>query len=361
MRKKVSYSCFSVFCCVLLMITMTGNCLNPVVKGKEAMSVKIGSHNKAVHVMDEWMRDPYIFIGPDNQYYLTCTRLWNSPFKPGMELWKSKDLVNWENQGLVWAMDDSKWMPGVLAEAAKEQKREAHLWAPELYFFDGRWVSVYTSSLRSSNLITTKGKKLEGPFEEPFGADFGNKHDPSIFNDTDGSKWLIWGCTKIAPLKQDLSAFSGPVTNIAPSNRKMGHEGCFILKIEGKYVLFGTAWSTDIMRHGSYNLYYCTANQIEGPYDSRKFAGRFLGHGTIFKDKKEQWWCTAFLNGDYVTPEQVIQNGVSIERAETINKQGLTLVPMDIRMENGKIIVRAKDPIYAYPGKDEKQGFLNSK
>lgn len=139
-----------------------------------------------------------------------------------MELWKSKDLLNWENLGLVWVLDDSKWMPDVLAQAAKEHKRDPHLWAPEVYFLDGRWVSVYTTSLRSSNLITTKGKKLKGPFEEPFGADFGHKHDPSIFSDDDGSKWLIWGCTKIAPLKDDLSGFSEPVTTIAPSNRKMG-------------------------------------------------------------------------------------------------------------------------------------------
>ncbi len=331
--------------------------INPATDKSGCIVADNEQQGKAIHVLDEWMRDPYITLGPDGYYYLSCTRLWNSSYKPGLEMWRSNDLHNWEEMGLLWSFSDSKWMPEALAEIAKEMKKDAHLWAPEMYFLDGRWVSVYTTSLRYSNLMTTKGAKLEGPFDEPIGRDFMYKHDPSIFADDDGSKWLIWGCTKIAPLKNDLSGFAGPEKSIAPSDRKMGHEGCFILKIEGKYLLFGTAWSTDEMRHGSYNLYYCTADHIEGPYGPRKFAGRFLGHGNIFKDKQGQWWCTAFLNGDYVTPEQVAQNGVSIQKAESMNKQGLTLVPMDIHMENGDIVVRAKDPLYANPGKDEVQDF----
>ena len=51
-------------------------------------------------------------------------------------------------------------------------------------------------------------------------------------------------------------------------------------------MLFGTGWSTGQMRRGSYNLYYATADKITGPYSERKFAGRFLGHGTPFKTSK---------------------------------------------------------------------------
>ncbi len=314
--------------------------------------------NKAVHVMDDWMRDPFITLGPGNDYYLSCTRLWNSPDRvAGLEVWRSKDLLDWEPLGRLWSFDDSRWMTEPLAKATKEFKRDPHLWAPELYFMDGRWVVVYTTSLRYSNLLTSKGPSLQGPFEEPVGPAFGHKHDPSVFTDDDGSKWLIWGCTKIAPLKSDFSGFAGPERTIGPSNRKMGHEGCFILKIGGKYVLFGTAWSTDEMRHGSYNLYYCTADHIEGPYGPRKFAGRFLGHGTLFRDKQGQWWCTAFLNGDYVSPEHVARYGISSVKAESVNKQGLTLVPMDIRTENGEVVVKPLDPLYAVPGTDEVQEF----
>lgn len=351
------------FGCFCLCAILQGSCsakIHPAADSSCSKDAGNVQQAKAIHVLDEWMRDPYITLGPDGYYYLACTRLWNSSYKPGLEMWRSNDLHHWEGMGLIWSFGDSEWMPEAIAGIAKEMKKEAHLWAPEVSFIDGRWVTVFTTSLRYSNLITSKSSKLEGPFDEPVGIDFKYKHDPSIFTDDDGSKWLIWGCTKIAQLKNDLSGFAGPEKSIAPSNRIMGHEGCFILKIEGKYVLFGTAWSTDRMRHGSYNLYYCTADHVEGPYGPRKFAGRFLGHGNVFKDKQGQWWCTAFLNGDYVTPEHVAQNGISTEKAESMNPQGLTLVPMDIFMENGDVVVRPKDSLYAIPGKDEVQDFTGS-
>ena len=150
----------------------------------------------------------------------------------------------------------------------------------------------------------------------------------------------------------------GEPVDINPSNRKMWHEGAYIVKFEGKYVLFGTAWSTDNMRHGTYNLYYTVADKLEGPYGPRKFAGRFLGHGTPFKDKKGNWWCTALYNANKptLTREEAQTKDVS-ETAYTLNKQGLTLVPMDIVMENGEIVVKVLDKDYAKPGKEEVQQF----
>jgi len=171
---------------------------------------------------------------------------------------------------------------------------------------------------------------------------------------------MIWGATEIAPLKKDFSDFAAAPTRIGPSGEtaKMGHEGCLIRKIKGRYMLFGTGWSTGQMRKGSYNLYYATADKITGPYSERKFAGRFLGHGTPFQDKKGRWWCTAFFNAN-VPP----LSSAGIERrdlsadAQTINEQGLTIVPLDIRLIKGDIVVRAKDPRYATPGPDEAQKF----
>ena len=174
---------------------------------------------------------------------------------------------------------------------------------------------------------------------------------------------MIWGATSIAPLTSDFSDFaSGPVT-IGPSGEmaKMGHEGCLMQKIGDKYVLFGTGWSTGGKRTGSYNLYYATADKITGPYSERKFAGRFLGHGTPFKDKQGRWWCTAFYNGNIppVSRDGIHTKDLS-ETAQTINQQGVTLVPLDVRVNKyGSIHIRAIDPDYASPGPDEAQKFTN--
>jgi arylsulfatase len=131
-----------------------------------------------------------------------------------------------------------------------------------------------------------------------------------------------------------------------------------MMKFEGKYIFFGTGWSRDTLRHGTYNLYYSVADKIEGPYDERKFAGRFLGHGTPFIDKNGKWWCTAFYNANHptLTSEEAKTKDLS-KSAYTINKQGLTLVPIEIKKINGEITVQSKDPDYASPGLEEVQKF----
>ena len=136
-----------------------------------------------------------------------------------------------------------------------------------------------------------------------------------------------------------------------------------MIKVGGKYVHLGTAWSTDQGRKGSYNLYYCVADTITGPYGPRKFAGRFLGHGTPFKDMNGKWWCTAFFNGN-VPPESrdgVVSRNIG-DNAKTINEQGVTIVPLDVRvLDDGEVYIRAKDPAYATPGPDEVQQFGQKK
>jgi len=206
----------------------------------------------------------------------------------------------------------------------------------------------------------TEGSQVQGPWENPMGAKIGRRHDPSLFKDDDGTWWLIWGATQIASLKPDFTDLAAEPVKIGPAGEfaRMGHEGCLIRKIGGKYVLFGTGWSTGRMRKGSYNLYYTVAERITGPYGPRRFAGRFLGHGTPFRDKAGRWWCTAFFNANVppLTRQQARGKDLS-ETAQTINPQGVTIVPLDVVVHDGRIDIRAKDPDYTRPGPDEAQHF----
>jgi arylsulfatase len=202
------------------------------------------------------------------------------------------------------------------------------------------------------------------------GTVLGRKHDPSLFRD--GETWyLLWGNTQLAPLSDDFSRFTaGPIRIDPAGNRpdprrngatlsRIGHEGATMRKIGDKYVHFGTAWSTDQMRKGSYNLYYCTADKITGPYGPRRFAGRFLGHGTPFQRRDGKWWCTAFFNANVPPlPRTDIETRDLSQDAQTINQRGATIVPLDVRiLPDGDIYIRAKDPAYAMPGPDEAQKF----
>ena len=94
-----------------------------------------------------------------------------------------------------------------------------------------------------------------------------------------------------------------------------------------------------------------------------RFAGRFLGHGTPFQDQDGKWWCTAFFNANVPPlPRQGIEKRNLSENAQTINEQGVTIVPLDVKvLDDGDIYIRAKDPAYATPGPEEAQRFINSK
>ncbi|MEM1183761.1 MAG: sulfatase-like hydrolase/transferase [Planctomycetota bacterium] len=346
-------------------------------------------HDRAVFVKPGWIRDPYIVRDDDGFYYLTGTtplpddpRQISDPYNTGlpenpmitglgndslvgwkMQAWRSRDLVNWEWLGTPYSLLDGVWAQKRAQRFRGKNRSNWRLWAPEIYRVDGRWAVTHTSPapVAGANLSLSPGSDLAGPWENPMGTGIQRRHDPSLFQDDDGTWWMIWGATRIAPLSADFSRFTAKPTRIGPTGEtaSMGHEGCVIRKIDGKYVLFGTGWSTAGMRRGSYNLYYATADAIEGPYSERKFVGRFLGHGTPFQDEQDRWWCTAFFNANVPPLDRTgIRDRDLRATAQTINEQGVTLVPLDVRTDaDGELIIRAKDPDYAVPGPDELQPF----
>lgn len=347
----------------------------------DAATIRAGlkSHDKALYIKAGWIRDPYITLGPDDFYYLTGTqpkkgdpREANNPYNIGLgdesivgdqvRVWKSRDLIEWESLGPIFTVDDT-----MKAQQGKKIPKRL-IWAPEVHWMGDRWALVHCPQKHSS-LVLSKGKELHDPWTHPMNGKMGPRHDPSLFTDDDGTVYLLWGNTMVAPLSKDLSQYTAKPVRIDPAVtrpgpdgkpiRRIGHEGATMIKVGGKYVHMGTAWSTDQGRKGSYNLYYCVADKITGPYGPRKFAGRFLGHGTPFRDKAGKWWCTAFFNAN-VPP--LARKGIETrdlrENAQTINEQGLTIVPLDVRvLKNGEIHIRAKDPAYANPGPDEAQKF----
>ena len=347
---------------------------------QQSISDGLRAHDRALHIKDGWIRDPYVVLAPDGSYYLTgTTQLPDDPreradrFNTGlgprsavgwkMRLWRSEDLVKWESLGIPFTLKDGIWFEERPEQFKKTTESTWRLWAPEVHFLGDRWALVHTSPspVRGANFALSRGTKIGAPWEHPMGNKIGRRHDPSLFQDDDGTWWMVWGATRIAPLTSDFSDFAADPVTIGPSGEfpKMGHEGCLLRKIGGKYILFGTGWSTGQMRRGTYNLYYTVADEITGPYGKRKFAGRFLGHGTPFQDKRGRWWCTAFFNANVPPLTREDARGKDLgETAQTINPQGVTIVPLDVRMlDDGTVRIRAKDPDYAVPGPDEAQQF----
>lgn len=304
------------------------------------------------------MRDPFIFVGNDNKYYLTFTDVQYS----GLRLYASDNLLSWKKVNNYYDITKlSYW--DYLQNKALENNVAVKLWAPKLYYVNHKYILLHTTNIQESAMVNANDMSMKN-FSENFKDDsndiendFGHHHDPSFFHDElTGESWLVSRCATIRKFSSDLSSFDGDEIQINPEDYKMGHEGSQIKKIGNKYVWMGTGWSAavsgDILQRGTYNLYYATANNIAGPYSKRKFVGRCLGHGTLFQDINGNWWCTAFQNGEYIDAEQMME-GIDPNKAWTMNKKGLTLVPMEVIINDDGVIIRALDPFYEKVGTEE--------
>ncbi|MEM6504117.1 MAG: sulfatase-like hydrolase/transferase [Planctomycetota bacterium] len=349
------------------------------VMSPEEIRAGLKTRDKALYIKAGWIRDPYITLGPDDYYYLTGTqptegdpREADDPYNIGLgptsivgnqvRVYRSKDLAQWERLGPIFEVKDT------IKGRRGDKIKNPYIWAPEVHWVGDRWALVHCP-LGHASLALSPGKELAGPWTHPMGDKFGKRHDPSFFTDDDGQRYLLWANTKIAPLSTDLTSYTAKERRIDPSTLRtrldgtktkvIGHEGATMIKVGEKYVSFGTAWSTDLGRRGSYNLYYTVADNVTGPYGERQFAGRFLGHGTPFQDRDGNWWCTAFFNGNSPPlPAGGIQQRDLRQHAQTINEQGVTIVPLDVRMlEDGRVYIRAIPDEYATPGPEETQTF----
>lgn len=347
------------------------------VMDRETIRAGLQSHDRALYIKAGWIRDPYITLAPDGYFYLTGTqpdtddpREAVNPYNIGLgnesivggevRVYRSKDLIDWESLGVVFSRKDFN-------QGNPNKKNDGVIWAPEVHWLGDRWALVHCPK-QVASLAISQGPELKGPWSHPMGKNLGQRHDPSLFNDN-GTRYLLWQNTSIAPLNESMTEYTAEPVRIDPSSTRLGpdgklinrigHEGATMLKVGNKYVHLGTAWSTDQGRRGSYNLYYCVADKITGPYGPRKFAGRFLGHGTPFQDKAGKWWCTAFFNANVPPlPREGIQTRDIGDNAQTINEQGVTIVPLEVKLlDDGEVYIRAKDPDYANPGPDEAQKF----
>lgn len=351
----------------------------PVQPAQSRAEIEAGlkSHDRALFIKEGWIRDPYITLGPDDFYYLTGTtinendpREQTDPYNVGLgdisavgdtvRLWKSRDLIDWEYLGVIFE---------ITKDSAFKKNPGTRIWAPEIHWIPEmkRWALLHCPK-QKSNLALSSGPDPKGPWTHPMGTGFGGHHDPSLFK-TGDTWWVLAENTTVRPLSADFSQFTAPAKRIEPSGERtnaigrttnaIGHEGATMIKVGPHYVHLGTAWSTDQGRKGSYNLYYSTSDKIDGTYGPRKFAGRFLGHGTPFQTRDGKWWCTAFFNANVAPlPRDGIETRDLSATAQTINQRGTTIVPLDVRLlDNGEVYIRAKDPAYANPGPDEAQKF----
>lgn len=121
--------------------------------------------------------DPSVCRVGDEYYMVTSSFEWF----PGLPIYRSKDLVHWEQIGHVLNR------PSQLA--LKDGLRPSEgLWAPTIRYHDGKFYVVCTGTGCGGNFIVTAGKP-EGPYSEPIYIQDAPGIDPSLFFEDDGTVW----------------------------------------------------------------------------------------------------------------------------------------------------------------------------
>jgi hypothetical protein len=318
-------------------------------------------------VIDHWMRDTYVMVGPDGNYYMTGTtatpgrtfprgavHCWD--YNDGLYLWKSNNLKQWEPMGLIWSFDKdaATWQkkgkpvpPGTLSPNKDPlDSMYRAVWAPELHYIKSqkKWliVACLNGGMGSFVLESISGKP-EGPYKNiP-----GNQHkaifpniDLSLFEDDRGEVYLVGHNHFIARMNKDLTDIAEPFKRLqeTPYNPDPYIEGVFITKHHGKYQLLQTVWSIakpdgsytylrddkkDAKALYSYDVVVAESDNVYGPYGHRYAAILQGGHNNLFADKEGNWWSTTFFN----------------PRGTMGTKYGITCRPglVPVRWERGKL------------------------
>lgn len=267
------------------------------------------------------IRDTHISVGPDGTYYMTGTsdephsNFWDRNNQ--LHVWSSADLQDWQHVAKVWDLaENGTWENNIYENPC--------LWAPEMIYLYGTFWITYSLKGGGTGLIKSVSGKAEGPYLD-MGRMTNTDIDSSLFLDEDGEVYFVWQDGKIARMKRDMTGFAeDPRKLLCSDGQRVGYEGAFIVKHQGKYILGAAEWNGDTRVDGTYDLMYAVADHLYGPYTPRRLAVPHGGHGTMFIDREGRLRSTFFGN-DRTAPFRT-RPGIVLLQAEE-DGQGLCITP----------------------------------
>lgn len=288
--------------------------VNPTLLKDENKWGSYGAHDPAIIKDGEWY---YVFstdTGGENN------------FKAGIQIRKSKDLINWEFVGRAFAS-------GVPEEAFQWTGAKG-LWAPEVVKINNKYHLYYAASQfgqTQSFIGLATSDTIEGPYQDQglvYKSEAGTKGpnaiDPNITFTNEGEIYLVYGSffgglyvSEIDPNTGKLME-DGPGTLIARRNETVDRA------LEGPYIVYNSDYdyyylfvSYDSL-FVDYNIRVARSKSITGPYydfndkvmidvqgDQEKIGMKILGgyrfeaskgwvapgHNSVLKDEKDFYIC----------------------------------------------------------------------
>lgn len=236
--------------------------------------------------------DPHIAVFGDTFHIYPTTDGSEGWMSTSFHTWSSKDLKNWNDDGVVLDLPkDLKWA-------------NVRAWAPAIATKDGKFYYYYSAGQSVGVAVADSPK---GPFKDPLGKPLVAKGqykgvqsiDPMVFVDDDGSAYLYFGqghC-KAVKLNPDMVSYNeADLRDITPPGY---NEGSFVFKRKGVYYL---SWSEFDTRDPRYSVAYATSASPLGPYKKaeinpilkQKGAVKGAGHHSIVQIPGRDEWVIAY-------------------------------------------------------------------
>jgi len=188
----------------------------------------------------------------DRTYFLVAG---SGNWYPGLPVYRSQDLVNWESLGHVLVRPSQRFI-----------HEQADVWqgseSPTLRFHEGRFYVIATARIGHSftaNFYVT-AQNPAGPWSDPIWLDGVGVH-PSLLFDPDGHAWVVTrdatspkGSVVIQELDLSRQVLVGPVTPLTSG----GDGGHHLFRLEDRYLLLVADTSLGL------RSYY--ADSLLGPY-----------------------------------------------------------------------------------------------
>ncbi len=233
--------------------------------------------------------DPSVCRVGDDFYLVTSS----FEYFPGLPIYHSKDLINWEQIGHCLTRDSQ--LPLQKAPAS------GGLFAPSLRYHDGLFYVICTNVSGGGNFYCT-AKDPAGTWSEPVWVAI-NSIDPDIFWDEDGKTYFVTQGNegiRVTPIDIKTGKVTGPEQLVWGGIGGRFPEAPHIYKKDGFYYLLLGEGGTEYMHSATIGR----SKNIYGPYESCPLnpilthANRIgqgnpiqgTGHADLVQAKDGSWW-----------------------------------------------------------------------
>lgn len=317
--------------------------------------------------------DPSICAVGEDFYLVTST----FAYFPGVPIFHSRDLINWEQVGNILNRESQLNLEGV--------GHSQGIFAPTLRYHNGTYYLITTNVSHGGNFIVT-AEKPEGPWSDPYWLEGAEGIDPSLFFDDDGKAyyvgtrpnpdgvryngdWEDWvqelDLNTMCLIGESHKIWKGAMRDV------IWPEGPHLYKKDGYYYLMiaeggtGPEHCVTIARSKSIFGKYegCPRNPIiTHRHLGKNYPIKHVGHGDLVKTQDDKWFmvmlasrtCEGYCN----TGRETFLAKVIWEDGWPVVNPGVGILELEQEHELLEYKVEPKEACYHFYGKELDTSFV---